>query len=89
MKITKQRREEIEKAWVKESEKYYGGEALCWFLKKHYTEAESNWCSTWKKQEFFAIYCYFGAVFDYNTADLTYLCRALSLNMLLDDNTEE
>lgn len=83
----KYNREEIERAWVEESVKKLSGIPLCSFIDySKFLAIRKAWNQVWDKQSKVYMYAYFQR--ESYFSDLTYLCRALSLNMLLDDNEE-
>lgn len=86
-------REEIEKLWLKDNGGRSFGRLLCRFM---YEVGDSNlisqWNGVWGSQKHNCIsdyycddyYCDTISIEDY--CNLTYLLRALSLNILLDNN---
>lgn len=94
MKLTKKRKAEIEEAWEGKPDQ------LCTFIIDHAPELFNIWSNIWIDRKTTRDAC--GAfmpcsilqyyIYDYNCydyidrGDLTYLCRSLTLAMLLEDN---
>ena len=86
--ISKKEANRLRELWVKESEKFRGeGEWLCSFFE---VEASNQvflkWDNYWNRQNRILISGYFFTCRD--DGEMTYLCRALSLNMFLDSITK-
>ncbi len=83
-------RKEIEEYWVRVSD--MSGDELCFFIPEYMSkDAFSIWKSTiWVDIDVIYIDDYFHNDSNIQSfkdcQDMTYLCRALSLNMFLDDN---
>ena len=80
------KREQIEQDWIDESSE--DGKSLCRFINDkdlHYMLIKA-WIEVWysEEREHSYIHNYFYG--DQERLELSYLCRALTLNMLLDDN---
>ena len=91
------RKDYIEKKWLQLSNDYAPGQPLCAFINNYCPELRDGWEQVWHVE-----HCYLSVYFsqeqessytgyktlDESLCDIVYLCRALSLCMLLDDNEE-
>jgi len=81
-------RKEIENRWQRRT--YKGGSPLCIFLNRcrdmntQCKILKMEWDTIWETQDHTYMSFYF--IDGWNREELSYLCRALSLHMLLDDN---
>ena len=88
-------RKKIEQLWI-DRNVFRSGMSLSAFLGNvvNSSDLTNQWCNIWRTQKLRLIDdCYFNNYIDNNIsiddyADLCYLLRSLSLNMLLDDNME-
>jgi len=88
-KLTAKKRKELEEKWQAYS--YREGLILCFFLTVHAPELKRKFKSLWETSDHIFISDYY---FEEEYAcrydkDLAYLCRALTLNMFLDDCMSE
>jgi len=77
---------DIERDWIRRSVNRKAGVILCGFLLDHDDCISDLWSDIWDTSPC-SLISHFYEVYD--LADyfaMSYLCRALSLNMLLDDN---
>ncbi len=86
-------RKEIEKLWIEESIERRYGKPLCDFMYEvGNDDLIRQWDEIWDSQKYSYISDYFDDDYYYKTISsenyyvLSYLLRALSLNILLDDN---
>ena len=92
--MSKVTRKQVENKWLKKSKEQSerglnSGVSLCMFLRNLDSNAlsyrwEAVWCTPRRLRVYIA--SYFEDESD--QGDLSYLCRALSLHMLLDDNQD-
>ena len=84
--MTIKRREELETQWLAASRPYYQGRAICLFLGDYDSELGAIFKPIWRTTNSSIMSHYFQ---NNNYRDeLTYLCRALTLNILLNDAME-
>lgn len=82
------KRSEIEKKWVENS--YDTGAMLCSFFYHNHSQLEKVFSKTYRGcHGLISSYPFFdNELNSTDTPDVSYLLRALTLNMLLDDNPE-
>jgi hypothetical protein len=82
-------RHEIENKFIKESLGFREGPQLCGFTYR--IGHKKVWDKIWKDNEYIFIsdYFYFDSETKKDYMTMSYLCRALTLNMILDDNNIE